>query len=63
MTEMKVVLHDGTHQLKVSGSSEHTQATDVIQIEPPWDVPYARWQLHVLGLGRRDGPLGTARRY
>jgi hypothetical protein len=30
-----VVLHDGTHQLKVSGSSEHAQATDVIQIEPP----------------------------
>jgi hypothetical protein len=38
MTEMmKVVLHDGTHhwQLKISGSSEHTQATDVIQIAPP----------------------------
>ena len=29
----------------------------------PGDVPYTRWQLRVVGLGRRDGPLGTATLY
>jgi len=26
-------------------------------------VPYTRWQLRLVGLGRRDRPVGTATQY
>ena len=47
-----------------SGSRGHRNTvTTRFKSRRPGDVPYTRWQLRVVGLGRRDGPLGTATLY
>ncbi len=47
-----------------SGSRGHRNTvTTRFKSRRPGDVPYTRWRLRVVGLGRRDGPLGTATLY
>ena len=54
----------GTVARTGSGSRGHRNTvTTRFKSRRPEDVPYTRWQLRVVGLGRRDGPLGTATLY
>ena len=47
-----------------SGSRGHRNAvTTRFKSRRPGDVPYTRWQLRLVGLGRRDRPVGTATQY
>ena len=47
-----------------SGSRGHRNTVPTqFKSRRPGDVPYTRWRLRVVGLGRRDGPLGTATLY